>query len=62
MMESGRDKKLVNPVSMTALTVISGEPISPTATLMVASQYIIDDPKHHIDCLRLRLPNRKTER
>ncbi len=28
----GKDKKLVNPVSMTASTAILGEPIRPTAT------------------------------
>jgi hypothetical protein len=44
MMESGKDKKLVNPVSMTASTVILGEPIRPAATLMIASQLLLTVP------------------
>jgi hypothetical protein len=39
MIEYGKDKKLVNPVSIMASTVILAEPMRPTATLIVASQF-----------------------
>jgi hypothetical protein len=38
MAEGDRDKKLVNPVSITASTAILDAPMGPTATLIIASQ------------------------
>jgi hypothetical protein len=45
MTESGKDKKLVNPVSMIASSAIFGEPMRPTATLMIASQLLFSRKK-----------------